>query len=129
MIETNILLVDDDDIGIFLSEMVLLNMGFNAITAVTDGKQALDSLKKKDCPDLVFLDLNMPVMDGFSFLNRAVKEFSCMKMKVVILTSSSRQKDKDRASQFNCVVDYIEKPLNKDKVQQALGKANLKQCY
>ena len=126
MTETNILLVDDNAIGNFLSEMVLTKMGFNAITAVTDVKQALYSLKKEDCPDLVFLDLNMPVMDGFSFLARAVKEFSCMKMKVVILTSSMRQKDKDRASQFNCVVDYIEKPLNQDKVRQALGKANLK---
>ncbi|PKG44305.1 response regulator, partial [Psychroflexus sp. MES1-P1E] len=72
-------------------------MGFNAITAVTDGKQALDSLKKEDCPDLVFLDLNMPVLDGFSFLTQAEKEILCMQMNVVILTSSTRQKDKDRA--------------------------------
>jgi CheY-like chemotaxis protein len=126
MIETNILLVDDSAIGNFLSEMVLTKMGFNAITAVTDGKQALDSLKKEDCPDLVFLDLNMPVLDGFSFLTQAEKEILCMQMNVVILTSSTRQKDKDRASQFNCVVDYIEKPLNKDKVQQVLEKVNLK---
>ncbi len=126
MTETNILLVDDNAIGNFLSEMVLTKMGFNAITAVTDGKQALDSLKKEDCPDLVFLDLNMPVMDGISFLTQAEKEILCMQMNVVILTSSTRQKDKDRASQFNCVVDYIEKPLNKDKVQQVLEKVNLK---
>jgi CheY-like chemotaxis protein len=125
MTETNILLIDDDDIGIFLSEMVLTKMGFNAITAVTDGKQALDSLKKEDCPDLVFLDLNMPVMDGISFLTQAEKEILCMQMNVVILTSSTRQKDKNQASQFNCVVDYVEKPLNQDKVRQALGKANL----
>jgi CheY-like chemotaxis protein len=125
MTETNILLVDDNAIGNFLSEMVLTKMGFNAITAVTDGKQALDSLKKEDCPDLVFLDLNMPVLDGFSFLAQAEKEILCMQMNVVILTSSTRQKDKNQASQFNCVVDYIEKPLNQDKVRQALGKANL----
>ena len=99
-IETSILLVDDNDIGNFLSEMVLTKMGFNAITAVTDGKQALDSLKKEDCPDLVFLDLNMPVMDGFSFLARALKEILCIKMKVVILTTFTCQKDKDQASQF-----------------------------
>jgi CheY-like chemotaxis protein len=43
-------------------------------------------------------------------------------MKVVILTSSIRQKDKDRASQFSSVVDYIEKPLNQNKVQQVLEK-------
>jgi CheY-like chemotaxis protein len=99
-------------------------MGFNNITAVTDGKQALDSLKKENCPNLIFLDINMPVMDGFSFLTQAVKEMLCMRMNVVILTSSSRQKDKDQASQFSNVVDYIEKPLNKDKVLQVLEKVN-----
>ena len=48
IIETRTLLMDDNDIGIFLSKMVLTKMGFNAITAVTDGKQALDNLKKKE---------------------------------------------------------------------------------
>jgi len=41
---------------------------------------------------------------------------------VVILTSSNRQKDKNQASQFDNVVDYIEKPLNQDKVRQVLEK-------
>jgi CheY-like chemotaxis protein len=124
MNKTDILLVDDDPIVNFLSERVLTKMGFNNITAVTDGKQVLDSLKKENCPNLVFLDINMPVMDGFSFLTQTVKEMLCMGMNVVILTSSSRQKDKDQASQFSNVVDYIEKPLNKDKVLQVLGKVN-----
>ena len=122
MNKTNILLVDDNDIANFLSEMVLTKMGFNNIKIVTDGKQALDSLKTENCADLVFLDINMPVMDGFSFLIQVEKEFLCTQMKVVILTSSIRQKDKDRASQFSSVVDYIEKPLNQDKVQQVLEK-------
>ena len=124
MTETNILLVDDDHIVNFLSEIVLTNMGFNNITAFTDGKKALDSLKKDDCPNLVFLDINMPGMGGFSFLTQAVKEILCMQMNVVILTSSSRQKDKDQASQFSNVIDYIEKPLNEDKVRQVLEKVN-----
>ena len=100
IIKTRILLTDDNDIGNFLSEMESTKMDFNAIITVTDDKQALGNLKKENCPNLVFLDLNMPVMDGFSFLNRAVKESSCMKMKVVILTSFTCQKDKDQASQF-----------------------------
>jgi CheY-like chemotaxis protein len=124
MNETNILLIDDDPIVNFLSEIVLKNMGFNDISAVTDGKQALESLKNEKCPDLVFLDINMPVMDGFSFLARVVKELLCKHMNVVILTSSGRQKDKDLASQFSNVVDYIEKPLNQDKVQQVMKKIN-----
>jgi len=124
MNETNILLIDDDPIVNFLSEIVLKNMGFNDISAVTDGKQALESLKNEKCPDLVFLDINMPVMDGFSFLARVVKELLCKHMKVVILSSSGRQKDKDLASQFSNVVDYIEKPLSQDKVRQVMEKIN-----
>jgi len=124
MNETNILLVDDDHIVNFISEKILIDMGFSHITVVTDGKQALASLKKEKCPNLVFLDINMPVMDGFSFLAQAVKELLCMQMNVVILTSSNRQKDKDQASQFSNVVDYIEKPLNQDKVRQVLEKVN-----
>jgi CheY-like chemotaxis protein len=125
MNKINILLIDDDDIGNFLSEMVLTKMGFKDIDAVTDGNQALHSLEKKCCPDLVFLDINMPVMDGFSFLSRAIENLLCPEMKIVVLTSSSRQKDIDQASQFNNVVDYLEKPLNQDKVQQVLEKINL----
>jgi len=124
MNETNILLIDDDDIGNFISEKILTEMGFSNITAVTDGKQALESLKKENCPKLVFLDINMPVMDGFAFLTRAVKEILCKQMNVVILTSSNRKSDKNKASQFSNVVDYIEKPLNQDKVRQVLEKVN-----
>ncbi|MFT5102913.1 MAG: two-component system nitrate/nitrite response regulator NarL [Candidatus Latescibacterota bacterium] len=123
MTETSILLVDDDTIVNFLSERILTNMGFRNITAVTDGKQARDSIKD-NCPDLVFLDINMPVMDGFGFLNQILKEVLCAKMKVVILSSSNRESDKIKAVQFSSVIDYIEKPLNQDKVQQVLEGVN-----
>ncbi|MFT6441791.1 MAG: CheY-like chemotaxis protein [Salibacteraceae bacterium] len=125
MNDINILLVDDDFIVNFLSEKVLKNMDFKNITAVTDGKQALDILKKGNCPDLVFLDINMPVMDGFSFLTQIVKEILCLQMNVAILTSSNRQKEKDMASQFDNVIDYIEKPLNQSKVREVLRKITL----
>ncbi len=123
MNETNILLVDDDHIVNFISEKILTDMGFRNIKTVNDGKQALESLKE-NCPNLVFLDINMPVMDGFTFLTRAAKEIICMQMNVVILTSSDRQSDKNQASQFSNVVDYVEKPLNQDKVRQVLEKVN-----
>tara|TARA_B110000879_G_C11169452_1_gene512830 strand:- start:1729 stop:2106 length:378 start_codon:yes stop_codon:yes gene_type:complete len=125
MNDINILLVDDDFIVNFLSEKVLRGMGFKNITAVTDGKQALDIIKKGNCPDLVFLDINMPVMDGFSFLTQIVKESLCLKLNVAVLTSSNRQKEKDMASQFDNVIDYIEKPLNQSKVREVLGKITL----
>jgi two-component system nitrate/nitrite response regulator NarL len=121
MSNTNILLVDDDDIANFISEKVLRNLGCDDINAVTDGKQAYDRLKK-NCPNLVFLDINMPVMDGFAFLAKIGQELLCEQMNVVILTSSNRKKDRDKASEFSIVVDYLEKPLTQEKVRQVLNK-------
>jgi len=122
MTELNILLVDDDNIMNFISKKILTSMGFRNITVVTDGKQASDSLKE-NCPGLVFLDIDMPVMDGFDFLNHTVKEILCTQMKVVIVTSSNRKSDKIKAIQFSSVIDYVEKPLNQDKVRKVLEKA------
>jgi CheY-like chemotaxis protein len=121
MSNTNILLVDDDDIANFISEKVLRSLGCNDIDAVTDGKQACDRLKK-NCPNLVFLDINMPVMDGFAFLDKIGQELICQQMNVVILTSSNRKKDRDHASEFSIVVGYLEKPLTQEKVRQILDK-------
>jgi len=121
MNDTSILLVDDDNIVNFLSERVLTKMDFNNITAVTDGSKALSKIKEK-CADLVFLDINMPVMNGFDFLTRVAKELLCRDMNVVILTSSNRKSDRDQASQFKSVIGFIEKPLSQDKVQQVLEK-------
>ncbi len=117
----SILLVDDDDIANFISEKVLRTLGFDSISAVTDGKQAYERLEQK-CPDLVFLDINMPVMDGFAFLAKIKRELICEQMNVVILTSSNRKKDRDQASEFGIVVDYLEKPLTQEKVRQVLDK-------
>jgi two-component system nitrate/nitrite response regulator NarL len=117
----SILLVDDDDIANFISEKVLRTLGFDSINTVTDGKQAYERLEQK-CPDLVFLDINMPVMDGFSFLAKIDQELMCQQTNVVLLTSSNRKKDRDQASEFATVVNYIEKPLTQKKVRQVLDK-------
>tara|TARA_B100000795_G_scaffold5787_1_gene4274 strand:- start:1887 stop:2258 length:372 start_codon:yes stop_codon:yes gene_type:complete len=121
MNDTSILLVDDDNIVNFLSERILTKMDFNNITAVTDGTKAWKNINEK-CVDLVFLDINMPVMNGFDFLTKQAKELLCDDMNVVILTSSNRKSDRDQASQFKSVIGFIEKPLSQDKVQQVLEK-------
>jgi CheY-like chemotaxis protein len=126
MSNTNILLVDDDDIGNFISEKILRSLGFHNINVVTDGRQAYERLKE-NCFNLVFLDINMPVMDGFVLLTKIGQEFICQQMNVVILTSSNRKKDRDKANEFTNVIDYIEKPLTQEKVRQVLDKIKVPQ--
>ena len=116
----SVLLVEDDAITNFLSEDVLHRAGVKKVEAVTDGRQALAYLLAAACPDLIFLDINMPVMDGFEFLETKQEENICPEVKVAMLTSSIRPKDKLKASSYG-VIAYIEKPLTKEKVEDVVS--------
>ncbi len=116
-----ILLVEDDEVTNFITTSKLKNLGFNNIETVLNGKLALDYLSE-NCPNLIFLDINMPVMDGFEFLENKIKKNLCINIPIVILTSSSRPSDQELASKYKNVIDYLEKPLNFDKIQIILKK-------
>lgn len=127
----NVLLIDDDSVSNFLNEMALQEMNFSDQVHISqNGKEALTYLnticcKGKDgknlCPDFIFLDINMPVMDGFQFLEEFQK-LPISKRKsipIVMLTSSNASSDLDRARQYN-IDGYIVKPLCKEKVEKVL---------
>lgn len=120
-----ILLIDDDSVSNFLNEMALQDMNLSDEVHVSEnGEEALDFINKhcrngnlSDCPDLIFLDINMPVMDGFQFLEalEKVPNLSEKLIKIVMLTSSGASKDIERAKKFN-IDGYIVKPLNQEKL-------------
>jgi two-component system nitrate/nitrite response regulator NarL len=114
-----ILLVEDDEITNYITTTKLRNLGFDNIAAVLNGQLALDYLQDNQ-PNLIFLDVNMPIMDGFEFLNAKSESNICPDVPIVILTSSSRPTDKEKASKFKNVIDYLEKPLSYDKIQKVL---------
>ncbi len=117
----NVLLVEDDDITNFLSSIALKKSGVKKIDTVLNGEQAIAYMENK-CPDLIFLDLNMPVMDGFDFLELKQQKGVCLGANIAILTSSSRPIDMERANSFNNIIDYLEKPLSQTKVEKLLAK-------
>lgn len=123
----SILLVDDDEVSNFLNEDLIKDLNFaSEIYIATNGEEALGFLKsecifKKDCPDLILLDLNMPVMNGFEFLSEFEKLKSKLNVKVpiVVLTSSSNLRDMESVQKFE-ISGYINKPLTVKKLEGIL---------
>ena len=123
-----ILLVDDDAVANFLSESALQEMNLSEQVHIShNGEEALnyiiehcskDTSNTGNCPDLIFLDINMPVMDGFEFLE-AFEKTHTTKVPVFILTSSNNFKDYERAKNFD-VAGYLIKPLTEDKIRDVL---------
>lgn len=118
-----ILLVDDDPVSIFLTSTYLQDLRIcRHIRVATNGVEAFDFIKANcidrspvtpgDCPDLIILDIDMPLMNGFDFLEQCQHSgyFKKIGFKVIILTSSKDHRDKDRASQYP-VLDYLVKPV------------------
>jgi CheY-like chemotaxis protein len=115
-----VLLIDDNDIDNFINERMITTTNFSQTVVVkSTAEAALEYLKKNAAaadllPQIIFLDLNMPVMDGFGFLKEydglpdTIKKFC----KVIVLSSSISPEDINRASTDPYVTKYINKPLN-----------------
>lgn len=126
----NVLLVDDDIVFTFLNKKVIGSLDFvNEIDAVQNGQQAIDLLNKnsagqKHLPDIILLDLNMPIMDGFGFLEafKALDLPRKDKMKIIIVTSSMHPGDIQRAKEYG-VTSYLTKPLREEGLLAEIAKA------
>lgn len=122
-----IMLVDDDDSTNYLHKIIIEEMQITEqIFIARNGQEALDTisnhLKEDKCPDLIFLDINMPVMDGFEFLQEYNElNFTEASPIVIMVTSSSYPADIERAHQLS-VSEYISKPLNEEIITALLKK-------
>ncbi len=116
----NVMLVDDSEIDNMINERMITSSFFaETVTVKTSGESALDYLKtyngdQEYFPKVLFLDLNMPVMDGFDFLDEFDKLSPDIKnhCKIIVLSSSISSDDINKASINQYVSKYLNKPLN-----------------
>jgi two-component system, NarL family, nitrate/nitrite response regulator NarL len=123
-----ILLIDDSEIDLFIQRRFLevfnLSEHLHTYSSAREALDWLQSLAEVNTPDLIFLDLNMPDLDGFGFLLRFSEMASSLrsKVRIVILTSSNSRNDLDRALAFKNVVHFITKPLKQSDIEVLKGK-------
>ncbi len=122
-----ILLIDDNEADNFLHERVINKMNCaKKVVSVQSGEAALEFLiskgGKSPNPDLVFLDINMPGMNGWEFLERYNKLDEAQKAKIIVvmLTTSLNNDDEDKAGNQPAITDFRNKPLTKELLAEVL---------
>ena len=119
-----ILLIDDSDADNFLHSRLIQKSGIsNNVIIKKNGFEALDYLTSEidgayPRPELIFLDINMPGMNGWEFLEayKLLEEEKRAGIIICMLTTGYSEGDKERAKEFGLVVDYIGKPLTKERL-------------
>jgi CheY-like chemotaxis protein len=126
----SILVIDDDEPTNFFTQLVIEKAGCTRhVKAVQSGQEALDYLTGKASgeaplpPDLIFLDINMPAMDGWDFLEKYKALDASLRSKVVVvmLTTSLFQEDRQKAQEMPEISLFENKPLTVEKLDRILS--------
>lgn len=131
----SILLIDDNEDDNFIHSRIIRHSGFSGELSIAyDGREALELLlHQKELPegegdyfqpDLIFLDINMPRMDGWEFLEEYNKLTPSQKgsLIVVMLTNSDNPDDKEKADSLAYITEFANKPLTSETLQGIVQK-------
>lgn len=124
--QINLLVIDDDDINIFIISKIVEKTGYNVqICAKHNGQLAIDYIKEllaanQPLPHLVLIDINMPILNGWEF----IEAFEALDLKVdndmYLLSSSVYENDIEKAKSYKSVKGFISKPLSIDRLKELL---------
>lgn len=115
-----ILIVDDDDTSNFIAQRQLMRFDVgDEIVVRSNGQEAMEYIMGVEkIPDLIFLDINMPLVNGFEFLEWFSKSAFRGKTKFIMYSTSVRHEDREQAGRYDDVITYLEKPLTEEKIQE-----------
>lgn len=122
-----ILLIDDNEADNFLHKRLINKMNCaEEVLAIQSGKEALDFLnsetEKHYTPDLIFLDINMPGMNGWEFLEKYTKLHESLQAKIIVvmLTTSLNNDDYDKAKSQPVISGFRNKPLTEEMLSEII---------
>ena len=120
--EFKVVLVDDDPVVLFLHEMVVKRSKLPPVWgSFKNGKEALTAISGSDvseAPCLILLDINMPVMNGWEFLDAVQEQDFKENIHVAVVSSSVNSYDLATAKKYPQFVEYLEKPLTTEDMQK-----------
>lgn len=120
-----VLVIDDDTTAVFLIKHVLGSMGIGEHTqSAHSGVEGLARVREAAAqgrlPQLILLDINMPEMDGFTFMEELAKlDLDLSETRIVLLSSSQTRRDREMAAKSQ-VAAFLAKPLTKDKLRSVI---------
>ena len=118
-----VFIIEDEEVSLFLTQQVLINSKVtNEIHSFLSAEEAFRSIQAgsdEDVPDVILLDLNLPVMDGWGFLDALMPHWEGLKKKcrIYILTSSLDSFDEEKAKTHSMVSGLLSKPINRESVR------------
>lgn len=118
-------IIDDDPVFVLLFKKILTKLGkFDAIVNFENGQLALDAItnkhkNKETLPDIVFLDINMPILDGWEFLKLVEKHQFKDHLNIYMVSSSIDNSEIKKSKKYKSVKNFISKPISaKDFLQK-----------
>lgn len=120
MRKKTIWVIDDDNIyQIIVNKIIQKSEMFSAISSFKNGKEAIDAVtnslnENKMLPDIILLDINMPIMDGWEFMEelQILKPSITKQIIVYIVSSSIAVEDKNKSKTYPDILGYLSKPVN-----------------
>lgn len=122
----NLLVIDDDDINIFIIKKIVEKTGFDInMVAKSNGQQAIDYLnetisEQQTLPNLVLIDINMPVMNGWEFVEAYQTLGIKQNVDLYILSSSVYENDIEKTKSYSTVKGFISKPLSIERLSELI---------
>jgi CheY-like chemotaxis protein len=120
-------IIEDEPMHLYITKKLLDLTGMvESLLIFNNGKEAYDKLKaifkaSEKLPELILLDLNMPIWDGWQFLDEFTKIPIQTKVIIYILTSSNNPDDLKRAESYNMSKNYLVKPISLDELKIVLS--------